>query len=194
MYAADNSRLPPEHQADVSLKWRERCIAVMHATMNPVADGLCMIVGAGYTALLGWWDGGNEGKRDDLVMEWRTMTAPGLGIDPDTVREPFQDVYNAQGELVHKAVKDPRRFLRLNKTVYPTLTLALGGSLGAAYGWRGSRYVMAPALAGVGYLVGSTTRDMAYRAHLKAQGVAVATEPEAQGGEGNPFAGYPKSA
>ena len=100
MYAADNARLPPEHQADVSLKWRERCIAVIQAHMNPVADGLSIVAAAGYTGLLGWWDGGNEGKRDDLVTTWRTVTAPELGIDPNAVREPFQDVYNAQGQLV----------------------------------------------------------------------------------------------
>jgi hypothetical protein len=194
MYATDNARLPPEHQADVSLKWRERCIAIIQAHMNPVADGLSIVVAAGYTGLVGFWDGANEGKRDDLVTAWRTTTAPELGIDPNTVREPFQDVYNAQGQLVHKAVKDPRRFMRVNKTVYPTIGLALGGGIGAAYGWRGSRYLMAPALGGVGYLTGSMFRDMAYRKHLQKQGVPVATEPEEQGGEGNPFMGYPRSA
>lgn len=194
-YAADNARLPPEHQADVSLAWRERCIMILRAHMNPIADGLS-IVGAGvYTGLIGWWDGVNEGKRDAVVTQWREVTAPGLGVDPSAVREPFQDVFNAQGELVHKGVKDPRRWLRCNKTVYPTLALALVGGVATTMGWMGSRYIVAPAIGGVGYLTGSMFRDMAYRSQLKKQEAAAVpvTETE-QGGADNPYAGYPQVA
>jgi len=194
-YAADNATLPPEHQADVGLKWRERCIAIIRQSMSPAADFAALALGGVYTGAIGWWDGANEGKRDDLVTQWRQVTARGLGIDPNTVTEPFQDVYNAQGELVHKAVKDPRKISFLPKAAYPTAALALVGGFGAAYGWVGSRYFMAPAVAGVGYLAGSAFRDMAYRRHLQQQGVLAApTEPTAEGGEENPFMGYPKSA
>jgi hypothetical protein len=197
MYSADNATLPPEHQADVSLAWRERCISVMRSTMNPLADALSLATAGGYMGLMGWWDGANEVKRDGLVEEWRNGTAPSIGVDPSVVREPFQDVFNDQGAQVHKAVKDPRGWFRVNKTAYPTIALALTGSVSAAYGWRGARYLMAPALAGVGYLAGSMFRDMAYQSGIAKQdalaGGSIETDTE-QGGEGNPYRGYPRSA
>ena len=46
LFAADMSRLPTEHGADVALKWRERCINIIQAYQNPLADTLaCREIG-----------------------------------------------------------------------------------------------------------------------------------------------------
>ncbi len=44
MFTADIARLPVEHQADVALTWRERCVAIMQEHMNPLADGLALLL------------------------------------------------------------------------------------------------------------------------------------------------------
>jgi hypothetical protein len=207
MFAAEMARLPGEHQADVAMKWRERCIAVIQAQADPLVAGASIVAMGAYTAGMGWWDGDNEARRDSLVMAWRNQTAPALGIDTNTVKEPFQDVYNAQGQLVHKAEKDPRTFLRINKTLYPSLALLIGGGVAATYGaMRTSKMMMLPAIGGLGYNAGSMARDMAYRKRsakqngaaqqpsVPANGAAAGNGNAAgNGGAGNPYPGYPRA-
>lgn len=206
MFTADMSRLPPEHSADVALKWRERCINLMREHMSPLADGLAITGAGAYSMGLGWWDGVNEQKRDDLVLEWQQVTGPNLGIDTNAVRTPFQDVYDANGQLVHKAVADPRKWLRVPKALYPTAAFAIAAGVGVG-GPTYNRYLMAPAVGGVGYVVGSWFRDMAYRS---AQKKAAANgngqlaggngngngngNANGNGGQGNPYRGYPRAA
>ena len=194
MFVAEMNRIPDEHKADIALKWRERCISVIEANADPLVASGSLILMGGYTAGMGWWDGDNEAKRDELVMQWRTQTAPGLGIDPNTVKEPFQDVYNAEGQLVHRAIKDPRTWLRINKTVYPSLMLLVGAGVAGTYGaLRSAKIMLYPALGGLGYNAGSMFRDMAYRKRAAKQ-TATVTQTAGNGGVGNPYAGYPRSA
>jgi hypothetical protein len=166
MFNADMARLPVEHQSDVALKWRERCINMMRETMNPLADGLGIAAAGLYTGAIGWWDGYNEAARDKLIVQWQTVTAPNLGVSAETHPEPFQDVVGPDGQVLHKAVSDPRGFLYLNKTAYPTIAFALMGAVGLG-GPTYNRYLMAPAIGGVGYLIGSKFRDLAYKASVK---------------------------
>ena len=213
MFTADIARLPVEHQADVALTWRERCVAIMQEHMNPLADGLAVATAGIYTGAIGWWDGYNEAQRDKLIVEWQQVTAPGLGVDANAVQTPFQDVYDANGQLVHKRVSDPRDWLRMNRTLYPTVGLALTAVIGVG-GPTYNRFFLAPAVGGVGYAVGSWFRDMAYKAAQKkamasanggngngVNGGGTGNGADAgngtangNGGEGNPYGGYPRAA
>lgn len=197
LFAADMSRIPTEHGADVGLKWRERCVNLISAYQNPLADTLAFIGAGGYIGAIGWWQGYNELERDKVVLEWQTVTAPALKIDPKAVPEPFQDVFDAQGKLVFKAVKDPTKLGPIPVTLYPTGVLALVAALNAG-GAHYNRFIAAPAVAGVGFAVGSIFRDLAYKAGVKKQAemlaAATTTTPTTTGGEGNPYRGFPRAA
>lgn len=160
-------RLNPDDQADVALKWRERAVNVANA-FNPGAVGTTIQVASSgaYAGLLGWWDGANEAKRAALIEEWRTVTAPKLNIDTSVHETPFKDVTDANGQLVHKAVQDPRNWLHLNKALWPTLGLGLATAGVAAMGggYRVTPYLTALTMGGIGYLAGTTVRDAAYKA------------------------------
>ena len=204
MFNADMSRLPADHQSDVALKWRERCINMMREHMNPVADGLGIAAAGLYTGAIGWWDGYNEANRDAMILQWQTVTAPNLQLSPETHPEPFQDVVGPDGAVLHKALTDPRSFLYMNKTAYPTIGFALAGAVGLG-GPTYNRYLLAPAIGGVGYLVGSKFRDLAYKAALRkassngqlasaGNGNGAPGNGNGNGNAGNPWGGYPRAA
>lgn len=195
MFQADMSRLPDEHKADTALQWRERCVEIVRQYMSPVAEGSAIALGGTFSAGLGYWMGLNEYKRDQMTLEWQQVTAPNLGIDAAKVRTPFQDVYDAGGQLVFKGLKDPTKWL-VPKGVYPTAAFAIAGIAGVG-GPMYNRFVSAPAIAGTGFLLGSWIRDVAYkRAHE--QQTATPDQGEqagnGNGGEGNPYRGYPRAA
>lgn len=210
MFSAKMARLPPEHQSDIALSWRERCVAVIQAQADPAVAAASIVAMGVYTASTGWWDGENEARRDELVRKWRTETAPSMGINPATVGQPFHDVYNADGKLVHKAVPDPRTFWRINKTIYPSVALLIASGAAATYGMPAlSRMMLFPAIGGLGYNLGSKIRDMAYASRagkLEAAGVEGQFREDqgyqegqeagaaSAGGEGNPYAGFPRTA
>lgn len=160
-------RLNPHDQADIALKWRERAVNVVNA-FNPgaVGTGLQVATSTAYAGILGWWDGDNEAERAALVEEWKTTTAPKLNVDTGQHDTPFRDVTDANGQIVHKAIPDPRNWLHLNKTLWPTLGLMLvtGGAALMGEGVRIAPYTTALAIGGIGYLAGTTVRDAAYKA------------------------------
>lgn len=192
MFHADMERLPTEHRTDIALGWRERCINLMRANANPLADGLAVTEAGVVTMGLGWWDGANEAKRDQLILDWQQVEGPNLGIDTNAVQTPFQDVYDANGKLVHKAVADPRKFWKIPKPLWPTFGFGIMAATGLG-GPTYNRFLVAPVMGGVGYVVGSWFRDMAYRTAQAKLAQPVPTE-QSSGGEGNPYNGYPRAA
>lgn len=194
LFTADMASLPPQHGADVALKWRERCINLLNSSQSSLADGVAVAEAGAYTAGIGWWQGMNEAARDKIVLEWQTVKAPALGIDPKAVPTPFQDVLDAGGKLVAKAVPDPTKLAGVTMTWIPTGLLALVGIIGFG-GAHYNRYLLAPALGGIGFGLGTYFRDRAYKAAFEKQtAVAAATTPTTTGGEGNPYRGFPRAA
>lgn len=197
LFAADMASLPPEHGADVALKWRERCINLLNSSQSALADGASVAEAALYVGAIGWWQGANEAARDKIVLEWQTVTAPKLGVDPKAVPTPFQDVLDAGGKVVAKAVADPTKLAGVPMTWIPTGLLLLMGVIGVG-GAQHNRYILAPALGGFGFGLGTYFRDRAYQAALAKQAataVAATTTPTTTGGEGNPsYRGYPRAA
>lgn len=198
MFEADLARLPPPHRADIVLGWRERCVALAQKHMSVGADGLAILAGGAYCSAIGAWDGVSQYKRDWLITEWQQTTAPSLGIDPNQVRTPFQDVYDANGKLVHKKVRDPRAWLWFNNTLYPTAAFAMLAGFGVG-GPFGNRFLVAPVIGGVGYVLGSWFRDKAYSMVLEHQASKLPTNGTVNGTtnggtEGNPYRGFPRAA
>lgn len=204
-FKADMGTLPPEHQADVALKWRERCVnALTTFVPTPIQEGMQFISAGLYTTAIGAWDGANDAERTAHIRQWKTDTAVRLGVNLDEYPTPFRDVIDkTTGETIHKAIPDPRSWYGVNKTVVPTAVLALS-SIGLAATGRGQAvnpYLKAGALAGGGYLVGSAFRDLAYERRAKALEAGAAIAPpngEANGQEeggpvGNPCGGYPRA-
>ena len=205
-FQADMASLPEPHQADVALKWRERCVnALTTYAPSPLKQGLQYGAAAGYSIALGLWDGRNDADRNALIEKWRTEAPVTLGVDVQQHPTPFRDVVDpATGQTLHKAIPDPRNWYGVNKTVVPTLAL-LAGSIGVAVSGKGvgaSPFLNAGVFAGGGYLVGSTFRDIAYskRANeLQAASVAPGNGngngngANGEGGPvGNPCGGYPR--
>lgn len=204
-FQADMASLPAEHQADVALKWRERCVNALTTYVPTPAKEIAQFTLAGaYSGALGWWDGDNDAKRNALIENWRAEAPVKLGVDLAKYPTPFRDVVDAGGNTIHKAIPDPRNWMGLNKTAWSTLGLVVT-SIGLAVADKGvaaQPYLKGSALAGGGYLVGSTFRDLAYsrRANQISNGaVAAPTNGNGNGanGEGgpagNPCGGYPRA-
>ena len=203
-FQADMASLPEPHQADVALKWRERCVnALTTYVPTPAKETLMFGSAAGYAALMGTWDGANDADRNAMIETWRAEAPATLGVNLQTHPTPFRDVVDpATGQTIHKAIPDPRNWYGLNKTAYPTLGL-LVASVGVSVTGKGAPvnpFLKAGALAGGGYLLGSTFRDMAYtrRANqIESGAVAPPSNGNGANGEGgpaeNPCGGYPRA-
>jgi len=200
-FVADMATLPPEHQADVALKWRERCVnALTTYVPTPAREVIQFGVTGLFTGALGWMDGSNDADRSAAIMQWRTEAGPKLGINVTQHPTPFKDVVDPQtGATLHKAVADPRSWKGIPKPLIPTLGLAFT-SVGLAWAGKGQAvnpYIKASALGGGGYIVGSQFRDLAYNrraAELEAASAPIADSGNGNGAAvGNPCGGYPRA-
>lgn len=173
--------LPPAHQADVALKWRERFVNVANTYAPGPLGTTAQVVGSGvYAGMLGYWDGVNEAERNHAKETWQTKTAPELGIDTTRHPEPFSNIVDpTTGAVVHKAQSDPRNWMGVNKTVAPTLGLGLAAIIMSAVdvGDRAVPYIKSLVFTGVGYVVGTSIRDQMYKRRRDALRAAAATEP-----------------
>jgi len=169
VFKQDYSRLPPDHQADVALKWRESFVNLANRHQNPVADGLNVVTSGIYAGLLGAWDGENEAVQKAMVRKWVAEDAAKKGIDPIDHPSPFVNIYSPDGKLIHEATPDPRAWFGINRTLYPTFALGIlavagvGSSAPDEEGMDLNRYLVGGTLAGVSYAVGSALRDVVYR-------------------------------
>lgn len=60
-------------------------------------------------------DGARQAERDFLVQVWQSEVAPSLGVSTKDFPEPFQDVPDANGNLLHAAFPDPQRRFGVSK-------------------------------------------------------------------------------
>ncbi len=201
-FKAKMGMLPPEHQSDVALKWRERFVNVATAyAPTPLMATSQVAVSGAYSGLIGYWDGYNQYKRRQLVANWE-QTAPGLGVNLAEHPTPFKDVVN-NGQVVHRAVQDPTTLgpTPINRTLAATLALA-GVSGIVALADRDGRFnatvnpfLKLSAMTGIGYAVGSAFRDAALKKEERKALAATTTgnEQPQNGGQdaaGNPWMRY----
>lgn len=164
----DMARLPPDHQADVALKWRESFVNLANRHQNPAADGLNVVTSGLYAGILGAWDGENEAHRAEIVRKWKNGDAARKGLDPAKNPSPFVNIYSPGGQLLHEATPDPRTWFGINRTLFPTFGLGIlaiagvGSSPPDQDGMDLNRYLVGGTLAGVSYAVGTGLRDLVY--------------------------------
>lgn len=204
-FQADMARLPPQEQTNIALKWRERFVNAVGTQHNPVSTGFELVSAGVWSSGMGAWDGANQAARDAAIKQWREVAGPELGFTAEQLApggqypDPFRRIVDESGQVVHEAVTDPRSWLGINRTLYPTFGLGLLAALGAG-GVSFNRYLIAGTLGGVSYSAGETFRELVYQRNIKAHSDAQALAQAQQAGgngqaEGNPWYGrYPRAA
>jgi len=164
-YEAQFMTLPPEHQADVAMVWRERCIDVLSEMVNPGSALIGAFVGASYGALLGAWSGRGEAEAFALTEEWKAAGAASKGIDPADHPTPFKTITDKSGNVIHERVGDPRKFGGLPRGGWATIVSGIGSMATTPY-FRVSRTLRDMTNSGVGFLAGSAMSEWAFNSHL----------------------------
>lgn len=169
--------LPPEHQADVALKWRERCIDVLAEVVSPAGVLTGGAVAGAYGTVIGMWQGAKEAEAMAIVEAWEATGAGNLGLDINDHPTPFKTIVGPGGEVVHKAVSDPRKFLGMPRGLLPTAAFGVAAMATTPY-VRTSRALRDISMGGIGYLTGTAAMDWQFkRSFAKAQGGGAPATP-----------------
>ena len=199
-FVAKHATLPPDHQADVALKWRERFVNVATAyAPSPLMVTGQLTAAATFVGAMGHWDGINEAKRVELVEAWRDQAA-GLGVDLAKHPTPFQTITGPDGQVIHKGVPDPRAFFYVNKVFWPSFGMALVAGVGSLLDRDGrwdatvAPFLKTSAISGGAYLIGSTFRDMAFKRAREKQEAIASGQSSSEDAARNPWRRYSQAA
>jgi hypothetical protein len=165
-FREDMVKLPPDHAADVALKYREAFVNAASRRQNPATDGIGVLLSTGYAGVIGAYDGELEAQRNEVIRRWVTNDAAKKGIDPLQYPTPFVSIYDKDGKVLHEATPDPRKWFGVPKVFYPTAVfgvMAAAGVGAAAPGEPGvdfNSYLVGVTIAGAAYTIGSSLREV----------------------------------